>query len=363
MDWQRGVLGRKLDEFIGQIRDKEAMLRENRDLPPEERRNQEFELDLMREMVAQLERRLQNIERPESRTSRTAPRRREMDEQLNNPRQEQKEIAQARVRTDRRTVEREPAVAYPRARESGVEEDTADYRELLVSRLRMLKAEAEEIESIRRSLGDGEPDRARDLEAKLDGIREAIGQTEKKLGTLEAGQQVRDDPTVQRSTVQARRRPTNDPYGDMYGAIPGGRTSQEAQPRTRERGQRSIQAEEERTTRVYKLEQAGPEQVRKVVQSLLGESGQAVTDEPGRKVIVTATFDDHLRIERIIRELDTPAGAGDLKNEVEKLRDQMNGLREQLQQMQKLLEQTAERGQTGGDEAQPSQIQEMRVTY
>ncbi len=295
-DWQREILQRKLDELVEQIRDKEAMLRENRDLPPEERGNQEFELDLLRELVAQLERRLRNLERPVPRTARGTTQQRAM------------------------------------------EDDLALRGDQLEKRLQELTEISEHLEQSLQRAGDGNPDLRRDLEIRLDKTRQEIRQTEEELRNVENRRQARNPVAEQPRVVETRRRRGgSDPYGSMYGVESRGGTMYDA------RGPARTEQDRNRTeTRVYALERPSPEKMRNIVEVLSRLPETTVTPFADNKLAVATTAENHLRIEGIIQNFDREKPPLDVQ--VQDLRSQMQGLQEQMQQMQKLLEQLAQRG-------------------
>lgn len=381
-EWQRRVLERKLDELTGQIKEKEAILRERGDMPPEERRMQEFELDLLRGMTAQIEGRLHD-QRPSQ--AQMLEHRRELDEQFRNLSRARAELSRTRRQIDlelrgledrqgaeanelqdrlRELQERERQTERMMADIEGTRRETnrqiedmqrqmeQEYlarggtraREIEVQKQDRGKAAAEQTLRDRVSrykefekhldslLAATETDETRKLKDAREQVGMAIRETEERLGQLER-EGVKPDQEPQDRT---RRRADNDPYGDLYGLPyrmqPGARV---AEPRAGDF-----------ITRVYKLERANPERTREIVQSLLGESGKTTADERTGSLIVTATGERHESVERIIRELDAPAGDRSLQTELDDLRNQMNGLREQIQPMHKLLEQTAEERRT-----------------
>ncbi|MEN6424588.1 MAG: M56 family metallopeptidase [Phycisphaerales bacterium] len=298
-DWQREVLRRKLDELAGQIQNKEAMLRENRDLPPEERRVQEFELEIMYEMAAQIERRLRNIERPVPRTSRGT------------------------------------------AQQRAMEDDLAIRRDQMERRLQALTEAAKDLEQALQREGERDSDLRRDLEARLDKTRQEMLKTEDEFRIVEKRQQAQSPVTEQPRAVETRRRRGgSDPYGDIYGVESRGGTMYGA------RGPARAEQNGNRTeTRVYALERPSPERMRTTVEVLSGLPETTVTSLGDNKLAVNTTTELHLQIEKIIRDFDdTPKPP--LEAQVQDLRSQMQGLQEQIQQMQKLLEQVAQRGQT-----------------
>lgn len=308
-DWQREILQRKLGELGGQIEDKETMLRENRDLPPEERRVQEFELGILYEMAAQLERRLGNLDRPESRTAR------------------------------RQTPENELALR----------------RDELERRLQTLRATADLMERDLRQDDAMNPDVRHDLEVKLDKTRQEIRQTLEEVRIVERRQQAQNPVAEQPRVVETRRRRGgSDPYGDMYGARTRGDPiySTYGPARAEQNGTKT-------ETRVYALERPSPEKMQTIVEVLSHLPETTVTPIDGDRVVVNTNTEIHLRIEKIIRSLDVPEARQKppLDVEVQDLRSQMQGLQERMEQMQKLLEQVAQRGQTS--EA-PIETQEPR---
>ena len=276
--WQREVFERKLDELAGQINEKEAMLHRAGDMPPEERRMQEFDLDLLRLMMAQIERRFQNPERPES----------------------------------RRSPETE----------------------------------------IRQELEDGQ------------------------LTIL--GQEL-ERPSQESKVRSQRRVVAGDPYGSMYGdAYGGGRRERIEDPRDATR-RRTPDGDRRKTqTRVYALQYGNPERIQAILQALVEPPETVTRFANGTKVAVNATVENHLKIERVIRELDVPPDEfrsvqrqisrtptetqpkSELEAQVEDLRHQMNDLREQLRQMHKLQEQTGAREQTDRAERRQDNVQEDR---
>jgi len=400
-DWQREVLHRKLDELVGQIRDKEAMLREAREMPPEERRMQEFELDLLRDMTAQVERRLQNLEPPEPEMG---PGSREVNELgMPIPVREREELAQAR-----RQMEREQAVR----------------RDDLAKTLDNLSRQAGEIEQQLRSLDNRETDRGRALEMELDRTRMQIGEVEEQLRLLER-ESARPVPEPE---VRARRRTvtrTPDRDGIYRGERPlvrveepsttmrrapgedRGRTETRVyvlQNRDAERTRAILETlikepetvtvfasgtkvavnttaenhlriegvlkalavpeadrgrpEDRLVTIIYELQHADPAQTREIVQSLLGESGKTTSDNRSRSLIVTATSEKQRSIQSILSRLDTPTNNPASKTEIDELRDQMRQLQERMQQMQKRLEQVGERAQESQTKERPADTEE-----
>ncbi|MEN6578803.1 MAG: M56 family metallopeptidase [Phycisphaerales bacterium] len=302
-DWQREVLQRKLDELAGQIQNKETMLRENRDLPPEERRVQEFELEILYEMAAQIERRLRNIERPAPTTTRGTTR----------------ETAQQRV----------------------TEDDLAIRRDQLERRLQTLRATSDLMEKNLRQDGATNPDVRRDLEAELDKTHQEMRKTEDEFRIVEKRQQAQSPVAEQPRVVETRRRRGDvSTYENVYGVESRGGTMYGTRGRTRaeQNGNRT-------ETRVYALEHPSPEKMRTIVEVLSGLPETTVTPLGDNKLAVNTTTELHLQIEKIIHDFDdTPKPP--LEAQVQDLRSQMQGLQEQIQQMQKLLEQVAQRGQT-----------------
>jgi len=310
-DWQREVLQRKLDELAGQIQNKEVVLRENRDLPPGERRAQEFELEILYEMAAQIERRIRNIERPEPRTSRGTTQQRAM------------------------------------------EDDLAIHTDQLASRLRQLTARAEEIEQMRKSIGDEALDR--ELERDLAKTRALIARTEGELRIIEERRQAQSPVAEQPRVVETRRRRgAVSPYGTVYGVESRGDTMYGAYGPARAE-QNGTKTE----TRVYALDRSSPDKMRAILEILHQLPETTVTPFADNKLAVNTTTETHLRIETIIRSLDMPEAGQKppLEAQVQDLRSQMQGLQEQMQQMQKLLEQVAER------EKSSDKPQEMRTEY
>jgi len=296
-DWQRGVLHRKLDELAGQIQDKEAMLRENRDLPPEERRVQEFELEILYEMAAQIERRIRNIERPEPRTSRGTTQQRAM------------------------------------------EDDLAIRRDQLESRLQELTEISKHLEQGLQRAGDNNPDLRRDQEVRLDKMRQEIRQTEEDLRNVEKRRQAQNPVAEQpRAAETRRRRGGRDPYGDMYGAQTRG------DPMYSAYGPARAEQNRNRTeTRVYAFEHLSSEDIRVVAATLSALPETAVTFIADKKLAVETTMENHLQIERIIQDFGRRKPSLDIQ--VEDLRSQMQGLQERMEQMQELLERVAQRQQ------------------
>ncbi|MBP7053909.1 MAG: hypothetical protein KBE65_23090 [Phycisphaerae bacterium] len=303
-DWQREVLQRKLGELAGQIEDKETMLRENRDLPPEERRVQEFELGILYEMAAQLERRLGNLDRPESRTAR------------------------------RQTPENELALR----------------RDELKGRLQTLRATANLMERNLMQDDAMNPDVRHDLEAKLDQTRREILQTEDEFRIVERRQQVQSPVTEQPRVVETRRRRGgSDPYGSVYGVESRGDAmyGARAPARAEQNGNKT-------ETRVYALEHPSPEKMRNIVEVLSHLPETTVTPFADNKLAINTAPELHLQIEKIIHDFDdTPKPP--LEAQVLDLRSQMQGLQEQMQQMQKLLERLAQRGPRTETPAEPQE--------
>ncbi|HNU30957.1 MAG TPA: hypothetical protein PKN00_17315, partial [Sedimentisphaerales bacterium] len=303
-DWQREVVQRKLGELAGQIEDKETLLRENRDLPPEERRVQEFELGILYEMAAQLERRLGNLDRPESRT----------------------------------------------ARRQASENELALRRDELEGRLQTLRATANLMERNLRQDDTMNPDVRHDLEVRLDKTRQEILQIEDEFRIVERRQQTQNPTAEQPRVVETRRRRGgSDPYGGAYGVeSPGDAIYGVRKPVGAERDRNRAE------TRVYALDRPNPDKMRAILQILSQLPETTVTPIADGKLAVATTAENHLRIEGIIQNFDREEPPLDVQ--VQDLRSQMQGLQEQMQQMQKLLEQLAQRGprtETPADAQEP----------
>jgi len=309
-DWQREVLLRKRDELAGQIQDKEAMLRENRDLAPEERRAQEFEMEILYEMAAQIERRLRNLERPEPRTSRGTTQQRAM------------------------------------------EDDLAIRRDQLERRLQTLRATADVMERDLRQDNAMNPDVRRNLEAQLDQTRREIVMTEDEFHIVEKRQQAQSPATEQPRAVETRgRRGAGSTYGTVYGVESRGGAMYGAYgpARAEQNGTRT-------ETRVYAFERLSPEKIQTIKEILSQLPQTNVTGIADNKVVVESTTELHHQIEKILQDFDdTPKPP--LEAQVQDLRSQMQGLQERMEQMQKLLEQFAER------EKSSDKPQEMRMEY
>jgi beta-lactamase regulating signal transducer with metallopeptidase domain/predicted nucleic acid-binding Zn-ribbon protein len=282
---RRNVLTRLRDQLQEQARDTEAAIRQRGDDVGPEGRVLRAELDTLREQIELVEQQLRNLEGGPRRANQAQPRPPELEARVNELRRHREELAELQRETG------EPFEGRGRA----VAERQEQWRAQVAEVERQLQE--------RKERHEGDSPESRELLERLRVLREEL----RAAGDMRA-------PQEQPATTRSTRR------------IPDG-------------------GESRTEVRVFKLRQARPEQLRDVLQPVLGRSGQIAVDERTNSLIVTTTPENMARVESTIREFDVPAGNRNLEAEVEELQSQMNGLREQMQQMRKLLEQAVERGQ------------------
>jgi hypothetical protein len=109
---------------------------------------------------------------------------------------------------------------------------------------------------------------------------------------------------------------------------------------------------ERMVTRVYKLQYANPEQLQRIIWSLLTPHAEIASDERTGSLIVTDTPETLRRIEDVVKQLDVQ-GTGERPEgkDVDDLRAQVRGLQEQMRRMQATLTQMA--AQKPKDNPQP----------
>lgn len=248
--WQQDILQRKLDATREQIREQETRVRALGDASSPERQAQEFELDLLRETAEQIERRLQGLQQPQPIQPAEAAVR---ENKLKVLRQEVDRLAQVREQTERE-LESLPDGQRARATE-------------LQRKLRQLAALSDELE---RAIADEE-------------------QAGKQPGREGAGPGLEMESTTRRRALagtahQERRTRAEQPGDGPQERTPGAKYK----------------------TRVYALQYVSAERIRALLGTLIEAPETVTVFASGRKVAVSATTENHLRIEGILKALDVP---------------------------------------------------------
>lgn len=349
IDQQRVALKRLIGQLSQQAAEKRTLLGEDRDLSPEERQIQEIELKLLVEQIEQMKSRLETAGR-ESRQPRTPaltekrrsdepdlgsrfdslPKRH--DDLVQRAQKLEQELAGRRDGQDQETDELKMQLKEVRAQMLDVEKRMEEQKRAHTEAQRAL-AEQRATQARRNA------EAARDAtEQKLtDQLKMQLAHIEEQLQERKERGEV-EDPETQRllelqRAVQERLRAKEEWQAPAARSVTRQIERQSPEPGT---GQTEY--------RIFKLSQADPQRVADALRSAFGEAVHgAIIDTRANSVVIKAAPEAMARVEKLVRQLDAPAGQRNLDAEVEDLRLQMKEMHEQMRQMQKLLEQSVER--------------------